>query len=78
MPPTAVDHVRLDDGAKKGCEYEVADGGAIENVCERRCLVANDFNNTINRIDLQVTEVRKPLLNVANNGRRRPTRCVSP
>ena len=65
VPPNIVDHVKLDDGAKKGCEYEVADGGTIENLGERRCLVANDHNRAINRIDLQVTDVHKPLLSVA-------------
>ena len=65
IPPSTVDHIRLDDGPKKGCEYEVADGGAIENFGERRCLVADEYSNTINRIDLQVTDVHKPLLSVA-------------
>ena len=64
-PPTVADHVRLDDGPKKGVEYEVADGGSIQNLGERRCLVGNDHNHTINRLDLQVTEVHKPLLSVA-------------
>ena len=65
VPPTAVNNVKLDDGQKKGCEYEVADGGTITNLGERRCLVGNEFTHTINRIDLQVTDVHKPLLSVA-------------
>ena len=65
VPPTVADHVRLEDGPKKGVEYEVADGGSIKNPGERRCLVGNDHNYTLNRIDLQVTEVHKPLLSVA-------------
>ena len=65
VPVNAVEHVKLDDGPKKGCEYEVADGGTIENLGERRCLVGNDHNLAVNRIDLQVTDVHKPLLSVA-------------
>ena len=65
VPPNVVDHIKLDDGVKKGCEYEVADGGTIENLGERRCLVANDHSHSVNRIDLQVTDVHKPLLSVA-------------
>ena len=65
VPPNVIEHVKIDAGAKKGCEYEVADGGTIENLGEKRCLVANDHTHSVNRIDLQVTEVHKPLLSVA-------------
>ena len=65
VPPTVADHVRLDAGPKKGIEYEVANGESIHNLGERRCIVGNDFNTTLNRINLQVTEVHKPLLSVA-------------
>ena len=65
VPPTCVSHVPLQDGPKKGVPYECADGGEIHNLGERRCVVGNDYNWTENRIDLQVTEVHKPLLSVA-------------
>ena len=48
VPPSAIDHIKLDDGPKKGCEYEVADGGTIENIGERRCLVADEHSQSIN------------------------------
>ena len=65
VPPDVADHIRLDAGSKKGCEYEVADGGAIENLSERRCLVAKDHPAIVNRIDLQVTDVHDVLFSVA-------------
>ena len=65
VPPDVVDHVRLDDGVKKGAEYEVANGNSIFNMGERRCIVGTDHSHAVNRIDLQVTEVHKPLLSVA-------------
>ena len=64
VPPSSVDHVQLQAGPKKGAEYECADGGIIRNMGERRCLVSSEGSDTINRIDLQVTEVHKPLLSV--------------
>ena len=65
VPPTCVNHIPLQDGPKKVVPYECADGGEIHNLGERRCVVGNDYNWTENRIDLQVTEVHKPLLSVA-------------
>ena len=65
VPPTVVDHIALEDGPKNGIKYEVADGNEIENRRQRKCIVGNDFNHSLNRIDLQVTEVHKLLPSVA-------------
>ena len=57
VPPTVVDHIALEDGPKKGIKYEVAEGNEIENRRQRKCIVGNCYNHSLNRIDLQLTEV---------------------
>ena len=64
-PVATIDHVKVVDGPKKGIKYELADGTDIPNRGERRCLVSNNHNYTINRLDMQVTDVHQPLLSVA-------------
>ena len=51
--------------AKRGVEYEVANGETIPNVGERRCILMSEDSNSPKAITFQIADIHKPLLSVS-------------
>ena len=49
----------------RGLEYEVANGGTIPNLGERRCLVWTEGSSEVKRMNMQVADVHKGLLSLS-------------
>ena len=67
VPPTVCASAQLHMTAKVGTEYEVADGGVVENLGEKRCLMkVNQSTSSAEATSMvfQVVDVSKPLLSV--------------
>ena len=66
VPPSVARFVELLSSPKVGIEYEVANGGVLMNLGEKRCEIRTSANtkNTF-LMSFQVVEVHKPLLAVS-------------
>ena len=66
VPPSVARFVELLSSSKVGTEYEVANGGVVVNLGEKRCEIrtSGDTQNTF-LMSFQVVEVHKPLLAVS-------------
>ena len=54
----------MEDGDRKGCPYEVANGQIIRNLGQRRCAVVTRDGGAPKVLNRQVSEVHKGLLSV--------------
>ena len=73
IPANEAENVPLEDGDRKGCKYEVASGGIIRNIGQRRYAVLTRDGGPPKQLNLQVSEVHKGLLSVIeliDNGHR--------
>ena len=66
IPDNMITHVTLHQspGSKAGKKYEAANGSDLNNLGERRCVVATDDIHKPLIMHFQVSEVTKPLLSV--------------
>ena len=64
IPEEDADNVPLEDGDRKGCRYEVADGHIIHNKGQKRCAVVTRDGGSPKLLNLQVSDVHKGLLSV--------------
>ena len=66
MPVALAEHIQIHESAasRRGKSYEAANGTRIENVGERRCLVAAEGGNDEKLMHFQVADVKKALLSV--------------
>ena len=65
IPPGVCALATLFHTEKVGTEYEVANGGIISNLGERRCLMRLSENGSVLNMKWQVVDVHKPLLAVS-------------
>ena len=66
VPPHVAKHLPLLPSPKVGMEYEVADGGVVVNLGERKGEIKTSLNGTSSFImSFQVVEVHNPLLAVS-------------
>ena len=65
IPPGVCSLAVLHHTEKVGTEYEVANGGIIENLGERRCLMRLSEKGNVLDMKRQVVDVHKPLLAVS-------------
>ena len=67
VPPSVCAGALLHHTAKVGIEYEIANGGTLENLGERRCLLKTSETDTLESafaMAFQVVDVNKALLSV--------------
>ena len=65
VPPHVARNLPLLPSAKVGIEYEVANGGVVVNLCERRGEMNTRDGGPCFLMSFQVVEVHKPLLAVS-------------
>ena len=65
VPLNVCTAAQLHKTGKVGIEYEIANGGSLENLGERRCLMMIEDSQAMMRIVFQCADVHKPLLSVS-------------
>ncbi len=56
--------IHSSEASRRGAKYEVANGGILHNLCEKRCILQNDGGSE-KLLSFQICDVHKPLLAVS-------------